>query len=704
MLIRHHETFVSQSGRRNQSDEETSGSLKLTELKEAFLSVSSQLGTDLKLCLFIDGLDEYSGDFQGLIDVLKRVVGNTVYLKIVASSRPENAFKQAFENGPTLRMHDLTIDDIKRYARGRLFEHKKLQAMRKENPNAAEELLVAVSSQASGVFLWVLIAVNNLLEGLTDGSTFTELIEMVYSYPKELRPFYEQMFSRVKEEYRLEAFKIYLAISHSRMIEGVTLNPLRLQYLLESPLKSLQVPFKILAHSDLVIIIRRISDRVGSRCRGLIQVHWSEDPTVDDIPEEGEIRLLHRTVSDFFDDAQDMMAAMTKCSGFDVDHYLAASILWSFKVRYYFKLATMQQWHEYLPTIRAYWRYCHQAGEDMGSDQTLYVQSMNEALNRYWSDRRKQSRHPFHAPSWIEVFIKAERITVYTVEKGFEKPDHILALATHYELEHYIQWRSSCLPQSSLIEDGGGNTVNAKPGTTSAAAPSSDESIANGSTPQGPAETQNLASKRREVKIKDGENNTQERRHQKLPKSPFPSGKDRDNKTCNRCQNLAKLISMDHSSDDALAAIDNNPDGADIRTLAEWLVRNPQTRIQQPVTERVPNHEMRTKAGPLQRQSKSSPWIVHNPRKGTRQSELNRVVGATPADPPLSLSGRGPRTNANDRRSEEKFSVVGEIELRCGKFSWFFDGKGTSVSQSGLAESQAKQLKQFLEQLLTEKA
>ncbi|KAJ4312886.1 hypothetical protein N0V84_009695, partial [Fusarium piperis] len=432
---------------------DTSGCLKLPELKEALLTIPRQLGTSLKVCLFVDGLDEYTGDAREIIQILRQIVGNTKSLKIVASSRPENLFNQAFGDCPRLRMQDLTRSDIEKYARGRLFEHPKLKIMRRRNCEEANKLVEAVYTQASGVFLWVMVAVNNLLEGLTDGSTLTELTDIVYSYPRQLQPFYQHMFSRIKEHHRLEAFKIYLFISHARLVEGAAPSPLRLYLLQNDPLQFLDKPVKMMANEHLSETIGDIADRVRSRCCGLIQVHspdeYSNDEMMQEMPEEGEIRLLHRTVSDFLNDTHDMMDEATRKNGFVVDHYLAASILWSFKVRGYFTLDTIQAWHDHLPTLKAFWNYCQSAKEDMGQGQTLYVKEMDQALTKYWADRKRQSRNPFKADSWLDSFLKSRKDVARALDRDMTLADPLLALAMKYDLEYYVEWRRSQLPEES---------------------------------------------------------------------------------------------------------------------------------------------------------------------------------------------------------------------------------------------------------------
>ena len=65
-----------------------SSSWEYSELTEAFSMLIKQHFTDLRFCLFIDGLVEYRGDDHAdVIDVLNRLTASS-YVKLCVSSRP----------------------------------------------------------------------------------------------------------------------------------------------------------------------------------------------------------------------------------------------------------------------------------------------------------------------------------------------------------------------------------------------------------------------------------------------------------------------------------------------------------------------------------------------------------------------------------------------------------------------------------------
>jgi hypothetical protein len=88
-----------------------SGSLSTTHLLQAFKLLIEQTILPVKICLFIDGLDEYEGNHGDLADIFLNLSASP-NIKICVSSRPLLIFEDAFGNAPGLRLQDLTSPDI----------------------------------------------------------------------------------------------------------------------------------------------------------------------------------------------------------------------------------------------------------------------------------------------------------------------------------------------------------------------------------------------------------------------------------------------------------------------------------------------------------------------------------------------------------------------------------------------------------------
>jgi hypothetical protein len=78
-----------------------------------------------KIALFIDGLDEYSGDHIDIIHLFESIQSPDV--KLCLSSRPLVDFHDAFHNRPKLKLQDLTFNDVQIYVDDKLAENKMMK-------------------------------------------------------------------------------------------------------------------------------------------------------------------------------------------------------------------------------------------------------------------------------------------------------------------------------------------------------------------------------------------------------------------------------------------------------------------------------------------------------------------------------------------------------------------------------------------------
>lgn len=136
------------------------------ELLEAFLLLIKHASETMKICLFIDGMDEFEGDQQKLIDVFKglssgEAAGN---VKMCLSSRPWAVFQEAFEHSvPNLRLQDLTYHDMYRYVSENLTSDDAMRDLLMNDVSASKRLVRDTIDKADGVFLWVRLAIDKIL-------------------------------------------------------------------------------------------------------------------------------------------------------------------------------------------------------------------------------------------------------------------------------------------------------------------------------------------------------------------------------------------------------------------------------------------------------------------------------------------------------------------------------------------------------------
>jgi hypothetical protein len=156
---------------------------------------------DCRLCLFIDGLDEYgenSRDKQQHKDLAETLLqwGISDRVKLLVSSRPEKEFTIAFSNpDQCITLHTLTKRDIRLYAQQSLQRHKEYGRI---SPHAPR-LIRQVVDRAEGVFVWAKFAVDTICRALRDGLfDLRALLEELRDLPDEMDEIYASILKSKK--------------------------------------------------------------------------------------------------------------------------------------------------------------------------------------------------------------------------------------------------------------------------------------------------------------------------------------------------------------------------------------------------------------------------------------------------------------------------------------------------------------------------
>ena len=263
-----------------------------------------------RVCLFIDGLDEYDGDPAHTIELLKRIA--SIDVKICVSSRPWNEFHEAFDAFPGLRLQDLTFHDIRLYVNETLVEDKRMIALREEEQNDMPKMVTDIVTKADGVFLWVKLVVRSLLEGITNGDTISQLQARIEELPSELHGLYTYMLAVIKPRYRSEGSKYFQMMHALRFLDMLPMFPVARQSIRALVFSSVSEDTVCLpkasqnyplAPQAKISMVTRIEKRIRVCCAGLLEL--AREPATD-IMESRGIRnenplvvYIHRTASDY---------------------------------------------------------------------------------------------------------------------------------------------------------------------------------------------------------------------------------------------------------------------------------------------------------------------------------------------------------------------------------------------------------------------
>ena len=216
-----------------------------------------------RICIFIDGIDETSDDPDAAIAVIKSMLSANG--KILLSSRRDPPYINAFDSSAKLRLQDLTESDVRTYVWDKLQPFLGRDKM--------SEIVDRILDKAQGVFLWVELVVKELIRGLQNDDSVTQLQERVDSTPSDIEALYVKMLSKIEHVYCPEAaflFRIALEpFTHSLL--DVTLALCKEVYNVSDV--SIQTA---LYHC------RKNQKRIPILCAGLLEVN-----TIDEASEKG---------------------------------------------------------------------------------------------------------------------------------------------------------------------------------------------------------------------------------------------------------------------------------------------------------------------------------------------------------------------------------------------------------------------------------
>jgi hypothetical protein len=297
------------------------------ELLNAFASAVRQLARHSKLFLFVDGLDEFGHDNheqQELVDLFLSLQEHR-NVKMCLSSRPWNIFEDAFDGFPSLRLEDLTRDDIVKFVHANCDDSKAFR----DRPSGEQSLLKGeIVKKSDGVFLWVRLVVRRLLVEIRDGhrSPATFLDEI----PKGLDEYFEYMLQKITPEKKAQASRILQVMVGTRFEAG---NPtLMTLSFTDEDIADFASAERVIqeGRDDIEIRITSLKRLFQSQCMDLLVIFpVCRDRSSTDLPWEAiSVAYIHRSVNEFLRSrkAQELLERYTERL-ISVPRYMANSSL-----------------------------------------------------------------------------------------------------------------------------------------------------------------------------------------------------------------------------------------------------------------------------------------------------------------------------------------------------------------------------------------
>jgi hypothetical protein len=194
------------------------------EISDAFSSIVNGSPLRVNICFFIDGLDEYGGSDLAsgdsnleLVSQLKKLASSP-HIKLCLSSRPRDVVQNHLisDESRHITLHNHTAKDIAQFVQSRI---ESVQQLIDIDPCDLEELRKLIVERSSGVFLWVVLAVRELLNGLEPPFSLPEMKERLLLLPETLERYFQRTLNKVHQQSRRFAARLLLMTVHDYNID-----------------------------------------------------------------------------------------------------------------------------------------------------------------------------------------------------------------------------------------------------------------------------------------------------------------------------------------------------------------------------------------------------------------------------------------------------------------------------------------------------
>ncbi|MCJ1242802.1 hypothetical protein MMC14_010811 [Varicellaria rhodocarpa] len=259
-------------------------SWSLQQLMKGLKSFLQHALSKTKITFFIDGLDEFDGKHEEIIDLFRSIATMSLNIKVCLSSRPWPVFVEAFHFVPSLKLQDLTFNDMLQYVHDKFHSDPRTRRIVRREPESGSTFMTEIVRRADGVFLWITLAVRSLLKDLQNGDKISNLEQRLRILPTDLDALFRHtLFDTQPRQYVKEASRMFQLIRAREVICDFTRNysaaSISIWELALADEETLDVvidsPVHQASDEEISTRCRKILDRVSGRCAGLLGVYSS---------------------------------------------------------------------------------------------------------------------------------------------------------------------------------------------------------------------------------------------------------------------------------------------------------------------------------------------------------------------------------------------------------------------------------------------
>ncbi|KAH6977383.1 hypothetical protein BKA56DRAFT_588189 [Ilyonectria sp. MPI-CAGE-AT-0026] len=289
--------------------------LSLADIQGAFQSLirNDQVYSSRRFCFFIDGLDEFDesngldpedrSTYADLIGLLSGWVQHRSEVKLCVSSRDWNLFRGAFIPRQKLRLQDLTRNDMRILIQSGLQEYGNISLNGSQTESDFDDLVNQIVDKAEGVFLWVVLVLKSLRQGLQHKDSPEALLRRLETMPRGLENFLGFMLESIDSVYHPQSARIFaVALTAGKASDQSSISLLGYSFL-EDIHRNSRFSLEIdgpMGDKEIQERLERMSFQLDACCKGLLEVRDNKKTLPRALSER--VTFLHRSVQDFLED------------------------------------------------------------------------------------------------------------------------------------------------------------------------------------------------------------------------------------------------------------------------------------------------------------------------------------------------------------------------------------------------------------------
>ncbi|KAH9205388.1 hypothetical protein DL95DRAFT_528851 [Leptodontidium sp. 2 PMI_412] len=429
----------------------------LRELLATFRALVRQQKIPIGIFIMIDGLDEFDGDHEELVDLFKETT-TLKNVKTCLSSRPWVLFRDGFSGCASLRLQDLTYNDISLFVDGRFGSNASFRKLVLHEAESAATLVNDIVLKADGVFLWVRLVVKSLLDGLRNHDDVATLQERLALIPRELNDLYTHLLGLIDPVYLRWSSRAFQILRLSRELEHNPFGPRRnarttavgvLPLTLDAFYFAMneECCFDDSQHLTWSLLKERYRDteiHLTARCAGLLEVTQTNGSS--QVSRRSSVDYFHRSARDYLEKGPIWLNILQHTAQTNFSPSLSmlkayTNMLWMEPILNnvdYFRNVIHDTRNSRLPDERLIstafiYAYHSDKLNVFSNTQAAWLDAMDQSLGRrkfeqYWGNELPLCNVPRNAADEIPIF------------------DSILCLAVVYQLTWYVQHKLALQP------------------------------------------------------------------------------------------------------------------------------------------------------------------------------------------------------------------------------------------------------------------